>query len=190
MGLKQDLIDAKVKAAKESGSDVELPTGNGSFIEREAEYVKEAIANFLTECQFRITQLNAPIILENFTIPEQQVDVKSNTLNQDKQPTFTTIRQLGSLIPGAAPAVNALVDSVEIQTMSTVENIRREGALLPGIDISKDNRSGNSGGLISDGYVYIGEDPESQESFDVEDEDGQREFTEVKLFREDIEDLL
>ena len=44
--------------------------------------------------------------------------------------------------------------------------------------------------MISDGYVYIGEDPDSQESFDVEDAAGQREFTEVKLFREDIEDLL
>ena len=29
-----------------------------------------------------------------------------------------------------------------------------------------------------------------QASFDVEDAAGQREFTEVKLFREDIEDLL
>ena len=82
------------------------------------------------------------------------------------------------------------MDGVELQTRTTVENIRRQGALLPSIDISKDGRRGIEGGLISDGYVYIGEDPDSQESFDVEDAAGQREFTEVKLFREDIEDLL
>ena len=190
MGLKQDLIDAKVQAAKESGIPNPLDTSPGSFIEREAEYTKEAIVNFLTQCEFRITQLNAPVIMENFTIPEQQVDVKNPTLNEDKKPTFNTIRQIGNLIPGAGPAVNILMDNVEIQTNTAVENIRREGALLPSIDISKDGRQGNMGGLISDGYVYIGEDPDSQESFDVSDVSGQRDFTEVKLLREDIEDIL
>ena len=55
----------------------------------------------------------------------------------------------------------------------------------PGLNLGKD-----SGGLESTGYVYIGDDPESQESFNVDDEDGQRNFTTVKLFREYIEDLL
>ncbi len=55
MGLKQDLIDAKTKAAEESG--METPdTSPNSAIEREAEYVKEAIVNFLTQCEFTITQ--------------------------------------------------------------------------------------------------------------------------------------
>ena len=58
MGLKQDLIDAKVKALKESGVDVELDTRTGSMIKREAEYTKEAIVNFLTECDFTITVSN------------------------------------------------------------------------------------------------------------------------------------
>ena len=190
MGLKADLLDAILQASFDVGIEEPPDLSDGTFPERLAHYQTEAIANFLTQCEFRITQLNAPIVLENFTIPEQQVDVKSNTLNQDKQPTFTTIRQLGSLIPGAGPAVNLLVDGVELQTRTTVENIRRQGALLPSIDISKDGRRGIEGGLRSDGYVYIGEDPDSQESFDVEDAAGQREFTEVKLFREDIEDLL
>ena len=34
------------------------------------------------------------------------------------------------------------------------------------------------------------EDPDSQDAFDVEDEDGQRQFTTVKLFRDDIGELL
>ena len=49
MGLKQDLIDAKVKAAKDNGFSI-TETGPGSFIEREAEYTKEAIVNFKTGC--------------------------------------------------------------------------------------------------------------------------------------------
>ena len=53
------------------------------------------------------------------------------------------------------------------------------------MDLGKD-----SGGLESTGYVFIGEDPDSQDSFDVDDEDGQKEFTTVKLIRDDIEDLL
>ena len=48
----------------------------------------------------------------------------------------------------------------------------------------------DDGALESTGYVFIGEDPESKEVFDVDDEDGQREHTTVKLIREDIEDLI
>jgi len=36
----------------------------------------------------------------------------------------------------------------------------------------------------------VGDDPESQSVFDVDDEDGQRQFTTVKLIREDVEDLI
>jgi hypothetical protein len=59
------------------------------------------------------------------------------------------------------------------------------GANLPGLDLGKD-----VGGLESTGYAFIGGDPDSQDSFDVEDEDGQRQFTTVKLIREDVEDIL
>ena len=61
----------------------------------------------------------------------------------------------------------------------------RGGAFLPNIDVEKDG-----GGLNSTGYVYIGTNPDSQDTFDVDDRDGQRDYTEVKLFRDDIEDLL
>ena len=59
------------------------------------------------------------------------------------------------------------------------------GVLNKPIDVGK-----AFGGLRSDGYVFIGADPDSQDLFDVEDEDGQREYTKVKLFREDIEEFL
>ena len=84
MGLKADLLDAILQASFDVGMEEPPDLSDGTFAERLAHYQTEAIANFLTQCEFKITRLNAPIILENFTIPEQQVDVKSNTLNEDK----------------------------------------------------------------------------------------------------------
>ena len=190
MGLKQDLINAKINAAKDVGITEPLETGPGSYIEREAEYIKEAIAKLLVNAKFTITELKAPIIVENLKTPDQIVDVKKDTITKEKEPLFKTIRQLGSLIPGALTPVNLLVDQVEITTDSVADAIIKEGATLRGLDMSKDGRQGIMGGLISNGYVYIGEDPESLETFDVSDTDGQRDYTEVRVFRQDIEDLL
>ena len=190
MGLKQNLIDAKVKAAKESGVPEPLDTSPGSFIEREAEYTKEAIVSFITQANFTITQLKAPVIVEDMKTPDQAVNVKLETLLGDKAPILKVLKQIGSVIPGAGATVNKLVDELELAIQKAVQPLLEAGANLPGLNISKDGTQGDEGGLISQGYVYIGEDPESQESFDVEDEDGQRDFTTVKVFREDIEDLL
>ena len=183
MGLKQDLIDAKVKAAQEVGM-TELETGDGSFIERDAEYTKEAIVDFLTSCEFRVTQLNAPVILEKLKTPAQPVDIKLETLLGDKQPIFKSFESLGS-IPGAGSIVKKLVSKLKAEIKKAVSNLVKGGATLPGLDLGKDNNA-----LDSAGYVFIGEDPDSQDGFDVSDEDGQREFTTVKLIREDIEELL
>jgi hypothetical protein len=48
----------------------------------------------------------------------------------------------------------------------------------------------DDGGLEAHGYVFIGEDPDTQDSFDVEDEDGQREYTTVKLLPDDASELV
>ena len=191
MGLKQDLIDAKTKALEESLQEsIDHDTSVGSLIEREAEYTKEAIVNFLTQVDFTITQLKAPVIIEELKTPDQGVDVKLETLLGDKAPILKVLKQIGSVIPGAGATVNKLVDELELAIQKAVQPLLEAGANLPGLNISKDGTRGDEGGLISQGYVYIGEDPESQESFDVNDEDGQRDFTTVKVFREDIEDLL
>ena len=166
MGLKQDLIDAKVKAAKDAGITKPLDTSNGTFIEREAEYTKEAIVNFLTSCEFRITKLNAPVVLENFKIPPQEADIK-NTV------TSTDIPFPGGL--ATAPIQNPLNGGIN-------------GVITKDIDVDK--LGGNTGFLQSTGYAFIGGDPDSQSGFDVSDLDGIRDFTSVELFREDIEDLL
>ena len=78
-----------------------------------------------------------------------------------------------------------MIDDLETQIEKAVTPLLEGGAKLAGLDLGKDD-----GGLEAHGYVFIGEDPDTQESFDVEDEDGQREFTTVKLFRDDIEELL
>ena len=185
MGLKQDLIDAKVKAAKESGIKEPLDVKPGSFIERDAEHTKEAIVDFLTKCDFKITKLNAPVVLEDLQTPEQPVNVGLETLLGDKAPILKTLKQIGSVIPGGGAVVGEIVDQLEEAIEKAVKPLLEAGAILPALDLSKD-----SGGLESTGYVYIGEDPDSQDGFDVEDRDGQRNFTNVKLIRDDIEELL
>ncbi len=180
MGLKQDLIDAKVKAAKESGVKTPLDTSNGSFIEREAEYVKDAIVNFLTEANFTITELNAPVIIEDLKTPDQPINIELETLLGEYQPVLKLLKQMGSPL-GLGPAIDSLESEIEKAIIPLLEG----GGVLPALNIKKDD-----GGLQSTGYVFIGNEPDSREDFDVETEDGQREFTNVKLIREDIEDLL
>jgi len=191
MGLKQDLIDAKLAAlkidAKNAGaleeeiSDITV----SESIEEEVELTAEAIINFLTEANFRVTQLKAPVILEDFKIPDQAVNVELETLLGDKKPILDTIKKIGELIPGAGAAISALVDKLEAAIEEAVKPLLEGGSVLPGPNVEKED-----GALESTGYVFVGDDPESQTVFDVEDEDGQRQFTTVKLIREDIEDLI
>ena len=180
MGLKQDLIDAKVKAAQDTGIPEPLDTSNGSFIEREAEYTKEAITNFLTQAEFRITKLNAPVVVEKLKTPDLAVNVELETLLGEYQPILKTLKKIGDPL-----GLGATIDALEGEIEKAITPLLEGGAKLAGIDLGKE-----AGGLESTGYVFIGEDPDSQDSFDVDDEDGQKEFTTVKLIRDDIEDLL
>ena len=94
MGLKQDLIDAKVKALKESTPEAPEPdTSNGSYIERESEYVKEAFVKFLTEAEFRITRLNAPVVVERIQTPDQPINIELETLLGEYQPVLKTLKK-------------------------------------------------------------------------------------------------
>ena len=174
MGLKQDLIDAKVESAKAAGElfvENQLDTSVGSQIEIEAELMKEAIVNFLTKCEFRITQLNAPVVLEDLRLPPQQGDVL---------PSVSVSSGLQTFVP-MSPALGG----IPVQSMIAGGT---NGVLTKNIDVNKSG--GDTGILESTGYVYIGGDPNSQDEFDVNTLDGIRDFTKVELFREDIEDLL
>ena len=160
------LIDAKIKANNEAGNTEPLDTSNGSIVEREAHYMSEAIISALTEADFTITQLKASVVLEDLKIPPQAANI---------QPTVTST---DIPFPAGAPE-----PAVQFPL-----NGGTDGVLTN--DIIVDKNGGETGILESTGYVYIGEDPDSQDGFDVEDEDGQRTFTTVKLIRDDIEDLL
>ena len=180
MGLKDDLINAKVKAAEDTGVPEPLDTSNGSFIEREAEYTKEAIVKFLTEAEFRITKLNAPVVVDKLKTPDQPVNIELETMLGEYGPILKTLKQIGGPL-----GLGELIDSLEGEIEKAVTPLLEGGAKLTGLDLGKDE-----GGLESTGYVFIGEEPDSRDEFDVDEEDGQREFTTVKLFRDDIEDLL
>jgi len=163
MGLKQDLLDAKVEALKLAGAPEPIPT---EALKLQIELETEALVKFLLSCQFRITGLAAPVILEDFKIPPQEADIK-NTV------TSTDIPFPGGL--ATAPIQNPLNGGIN-------------GVITKDIDVDK--LGGNTGFLQSTGYAFIGGDPDSQSGFDVSDLDGIRDFTSVELFREDIEDLL
>ena len=163
MGLKQDLLDAKVEALKLAGAPEPIPT---EALKLQIELETEALVKFLLSCQFRITGLAAPVILEDFKIPPQEADIK-NTVTSTDVPYPSGIATL--------PIRNPLNGGIN-------------GVITKDIDVDK--LGGNTGFLQSTGYAFIGGDPDSQSGFDVSDLDGIRDFTSVELFREDIEDLL
>ena len=158
------------------------------FAEKEKLNISKTNLNskfFLTKCEFTITQLKAPVIIEELKTPPQPVDVEPQTLLGDKKPLLDSLKQIGGKIPGAGDVVGSIVDRLEGEIKKAIKPILDSGAKLKGLDLGK-----ASGGLQSSGYTFVGEDPDSKLSFDVEGESGQRRSTTVKLFREDIERLL
>tara|TARA_B100000424_G_scaffold202246_1_gene159380 strand:- start:280 stop:828 length:549 start_codon:yes stop_codon:yes gene_type:complete len=182
MGLKDDLMNAKLEALKKSGaSEKSLNEAKkiGSPMEVQSEMEKEAIVNFLTNAEFRITKLNAPVVVEELKTSDLSVNIELDTLLGEYQPVLKTLRQLGDPL-----GLGQVIDSLEGEIKKAVTPLLEGGAKLP-FQIGK-----AVGGLQSKAYASIGEDPDSVENFNVEDEDGQKEYTTVKLIREDIEDLL
>tara|TARA_B100000287_G_scaffold336834_1_gene322569 strand:+ start:345 stop:863 length:519 start_codon:yes stop_codon:yes gene_type:complete len=165
MGLKEDLIKAKVEglkaALKNSGTNIEdkdIDKSDGSGIEVEAELLKEAILTFLSKCNFTITQLNAPVVLEQFKIPAQDGDIQSSV---KVAPGIST--------QGYAPG----------KTMSTGDLSGGKKGVKTKINIEKQR-----GGLKSTGYTYIGTDPDSQKEFNVSDTNNQTRYTNVEFIRD------
>ena len=78
-GLKENLIIATVEAAKLSGlKEEDLDTSAGSAIETQSRLIVDSFINFLSQCEFRVTKLQAPVILENLKIPPQSADISPN----------------------------------------------------------------------------------------------------------------
>ena len=186
MGLKQDLIDAKVKALKESTPEAPEPdTRPGSYIERDAEYTAQVIVEFISNIPFTITQLKAPVVVERLKTSDQPVNINLETMLGEYGPILKTLKKIADPL-----GLGSVIDSLEGEIEKAVEPLLEGGATVPGLDIGKDDSSSEQGGLDAVGYVYIGEDPDSLDEFNVEDESGQKEHTTVKALKEDIEDLI
>ena len=98
-GLKWDLMQAKVKAAQDVG--IKPPDiKRDSYLEREAHYTSRAIIKALREANFTITQLKAPVVVEELVTPSQPVNVKLDTLLGEYQPILKVLRKIGGPIPG------------------------------------------------------------------------------------------
>ena len=179
-GLKWDLMQAKVKAARDVG--FEPPDiKQDSYLEREAHHTSRAIIKALREANFTITQLKAPVVVEELVTPSQPVNVKLDTLLGEYQPVLKLLRKIGGPIPG----IDKLIKRLEKEIEKAITPLLEGGAELAGFDLTK-----QEGGLQSTGYVYIGNDPDSQGGFNVDDEDGQRDFTTVRLLDEDARKIL
>ena len=185
-GLKENLITAAIESAKNSGvKEEDIDTTKGSPIDIQAQLTVDAIVNFLTQCEFTITQLKANVIIEDLKTPDIPINLELETLLGDKAPLLKALKEIGGLIPGGSEVVGLIVDRLELAIQKAVEPLLEAAGRVPGINMSKE-----SGGLEATGYVYIGENPESQDEFNNEDEAGQRQFTTVKIIKEDIEELL
>ena len=75
MGLKQDLIDAKNEGLKLSGASDKAIQQAENVLDTQSQMEVDAIVNFLTKCQFRITELAANVVLDDFKIGPQNGDV-------------------------------------------------------------------------------------------------------------------
>jgi hypothetical protein len=178
-GLKWDLIQATVKAMEDTGIDKNsIPEiKEGVFIERVAHYQAEAIATFISSLDFTITKINAPVQIEELKSDDLPANIEIDTLLGEYQPVLKTLRKLAEPV-----GLGSLIDSLEDEIKKAVTPLLEGGAKTP-FNLP-------AGVLQSKAYVIIGEDPESVENFNVDDEDGQRQNTTVKVFREDIEDYL
>ena len=179
--LKKDLIKAKVEAAKAAGYE-NLDTSEGSYIERDAEFTKKAIVNFMTNADMTITKFACKQVGETLNTPSLPIDLKIETLLGDKKPMLDALKKIGSKIPGAGKAIDGIVNKLEGALAKAIQPLLKAAGKVPGINLAK-----GIGGLKQTGYSFIGKDPDTQEGFDVSTPEGQREHTSVRLFKEDVE---
>jgi len=178
MGLKGDLLEATLQASVDSG--VEPPDlSDGSFAERQAHYQAEAIVRFLTEADFTITQLKAPVTVESLKTPDQIVNVELETLLGPYQPVLKALKKIGDPL-----GLGKIIDKLEGEIEKAIKPLLEGGAKLAGLELGKDD-----GALECVGYVYIGDEPDSVDSIDVSDEQGQTANTTVKLILDNNQDL-
>ena len=91
-GLKENLITAAIESAKISGvKEEDIDTTKGSPIDIQAQLTVDAIVNFLTQCEFTITQLKANVIIEDLKTPDIPINLELETLLGDKAPLLKAL---------------------------------------------------------------------------------------------------
>ena len=121
-GLKENLITAAIESAKISGvKEEDIDTTKGSPIDIQAQLTVDAIVNFLTQCEFTITQLKANVIIEDLKTPDIPINLELETLLGDKAPLLKALKEIGGLIPGGSEVVGLIVDRLELAIQKAVE---------------------------------------------------------------------
>ena len=170
MGLKQDIINAKMKAEnmrrKRIGAEnlTEVPPE----LEKEAEGIRDAFINFLThpDLDFTIAELKASLEIEEFKTMaplNAKVDTAVNTT------VLPGITLMAGTIPGAT-------------TSTGTGSGKGTGMVSEPIQMRKDGAK-HGGRLIATGHAYVGLDDPTPNSDTRDDEN---EFTRVKLYYDKI----
>ena len=109
MGLKQDIIKAKLEAIKaQGGNPLTVDTSKDSPTEIEARYITEGIINFLTheELHFTVSSLKASLDIEEFKISEDiDADVKQKKVIGDKLGNLYWYKLVADLFMGMIEAI-------------------------------------------------------------------------------------
>lgn len=212
MGLKKDLVIAKIRAAQESNENFVLSQKQMGIYEVQSEYEARAIINFLTnpELKFTIEELKASVEIEELqTNNSLDANIKmSRNINQ-KVGQISSVKSIVDIVVGWIRKIadttipvadvrigtisgldsllstyDGLVKQVETVAVNTIPPGEGEGEIeVPSLDLKKSGAQG--GRLVATGHAYIGlKDPvpNSDTQVDAEDND----FTSVVLLEDNI----
>ena len=159
MGLKTDLIDAKIEGLKLSGATDEAILKAQDALDAQCELEKEAIVTFLENAKFRITNLAANVVLEDFKIPPQPADIQN---------TVTYVSPAGTPTPLTLPkSPTPSVLTKDINIGITNGGLQSSGYAYIGRDPNSKQTFGGDDGFMEEGDIKT--------------------FTEVRFFRDDNE---
>ena len=135
MGLKKDLVIAKIRAAQESDSEFVLTKKQMGIFEKQSEYEARAILNFLCnpELKFTLEELKASVEIEEIqTSDTLDAHIKmTRTINQ-KVGQISSAKSLVDIVVGW---VRKIAD-VEIPAVGTIGSLTGISALLGIYDTS------------------------------------------------------
>lgn len=212
MGLKKDLVIAKIRAAQESNPSFVLSQKQMGIYEVQSEYEAKAILNFLTnpELKFTIQELKASVEIEELqTNNSLDANIKMTRNINQKVGQISSVKSVVDIVVGwirkiadtMIPVANVKIGDISgISTLlgaydGGVKQIEKiavntipvdeglDDIEIPALDLKKSGAQG--GRLIATGHAYIGiKDPvpNSDTQVDVEDND----FTSVVLLEDNI----